>query len=100
MLKLHICKPTFVSQKGNCGHLIVANICLQALNSTATYSEVVIIYAEVEKDVFPAKYWFLEDLCKVNSSGEENKGSANALLADAVPTLEFDATKVRRTKTC
>jgi hypothetical protein len=73
---------------------------LQALNSTATYSEVVIIYAEVEKDVFPAKYWFLEDLCKVNSSGEENKGSANALLADAVPTLEFDATKVRKTKTC
>jgi hypothetical protein len=45
-----------VSQKGNFGYLIVANMCLQAQNSTATYSELVLIYAEVEKDVFPAKY--------------------------------------------
>ena len=66
----------------------------------ATYSELVIINAKVEKDVSPAKYWFLEDLCKVNSSGEENKGSVNALLADAISTSEFDATKVRKTKTC
>jgi hypothetical protein len=40
------------------------------------------------------------DFWRVNSSGEINKGFANVLLADAIPTSKFDATKVRKTKTC
>jgi len=63
-------------------------------NSTATHSELVQTYAEVQKKVCLAKGHSLEKFSRLNFSGKENKRSADAFLADVVPALEFYTTTV------